>query len=49
VSLIFGLGADFKICDSSYITFVYDSIFALLRDNEGNFPIDFAVGYKFNL
>ncbi|WP_375239888.1 hypothetical protein [Aurantibacter sp.] len=46
--LIFGFGADFKIGNNSYITVVYDSFFSVVFDNY-NFPVDFAVGYKFNL
>lgn len=46
--LIFGLGADIKL-GNGYLSFVYDSLFAVFIDNQGNFPMDFAVGYKFNL
>lgn len=46
--LIFGLGADIKL-GNGYLSLVYDSLFAVFIDNEGNFPMDFAVGYKFNL
>ncbi|WP_452224971.1 hypothetical protein [Lacinutrix chionoecetis] len=45
---IFGLGADIKI-GNGYLTLVYDSLFAVLIVNQDNFPVDFAVGYKFNL
>ena len=45
---IFGLGADIKL-GNGYLTLVYDSIFAAFLDNEDNFPVDFAIGYKFNL
>ena len=45
---IFGLGADFKL-GKGYLSTIYDSLFALLIDNEDNFPIDFSIGYKFNL
>lgn len=48
VPFIFGVGADIKL-GSGYITVVYDSLFALLNDSEGFFPIDLAIGYKFNL
>ena len=47
-ALIFGIGADIKL-GNGYLTFVYDSLFALSVDNQGNFPVDFAIGYKFNL
>ncbi len=46
--LIFGLGADIKL-GNGYLSFVYDSLVAVFIDNQGNFPVDFAVGYKFNL
>ncbi|WP_299891186.1 hypothetical protein [uncultured Lacinutrix sp.] len=48
VPLIFGIGADIKL-GNGYLTFVYDSLFAILIDNEAGFPIDLAIGYKFNL
>ncbi|RAJ18156.1 hypothetical protein [Olleya aquimaris] len=48
VPFIFGLGADFKV-GNGYITFVYDSLFAAFQDTEDNFPMDVALGYKFNL
>lgn len=47
-ALIFGLGADVKL-GNGYLTLVYDSLFAVFIDNQDNFPIDFAIGYKFNL
>lgn len=47
--LVFGVGADIKVGENSYLTLVYDSIFGIVRNNEDNFPIDFAIGYKFNL
>ena len=46
---IFGLGADIKISSNSFITLTYQEIFALFLESQGNFPIDFAIGYKFNL
>ena len=46
--LIFGLGADIKL-GNGYLTLVYDSIFAAFVDSQDNFPVDFAIGYKFNL
>ncbi|WP_452222293.1 hypothetical protein [Lacinutrix salivirga] len=49
VPFVFGIGADIKVGDSGYIIFVYDSLFAAFVDSEGNFPVDFAIGYKFNL
>lgn len=46
---IFGIGTDIKISDNSYITFIYSELFAVFFDNQGNFPVDFSLGYKFNL
>lgn len=45
---IFGLGADIKL-GKGYLTVVYDSIVAAFLDTQDNFPVDFAIGYKFNL
>jgi hypothetical protein len=49
VPLIFGLGADIRIAEGHFITIGYNELFALLLDNQGNFPVDFTVGYRFNL
>jgi len=46
---IFGLGSDIKVTRNGYVTLAYDNLIALFNKNEGNFPIDFAVGFKFNL
>ncbi len=46
---VFGIGADIKVGDNGYVTLVYDSLFGIFIDNQGNFPVDFAIGYKFNL
>lgn len=47
--LSFGIGADFKLSDYSYITVTYNDIFAILVKNEGNFSTYFNVGYKITL
>jgi len=44
----FGVGADYKV-GNGFITFTYDDIVSVINDNNGNFPIDFTVGYKFVL
>lgn len=49
VPLMFGLGADIRIAEGHFITIGYHELFALLIDNQGNFPIDFTLGYRFNL
>ena len=45
---IFGLGADIKL-GNGYLTLIYQEIFAAFLDLQGNFPVDFSLGYKFNL
>lgn len=47
--VIFGIGADLKISDNSFITFYYNELFALSLDNQGNFSTNIALGYKFKL
>ena len=47
--LIFGIGTDIKVCDTAFITVIVGELFALLQENNGNFPTDISVGYKFNL
>ena len=46
---IFGLGSDIKVTENGYITLSYDNLVSLFTKNKGNFPLDFAVGFKFNL
>ena len=46
--LTFGIGADYKL-GNGYITFNYHDIVGLNMESNGEFPIDFSVGYKFNL
>ncbi|WP_115461071.1 hypothetical protein [Winogradskyella aurantiaca] len=46
---IIGLGGDVKVGKDSYVTFMYSEIVALFFDYQGNFPIDFVIGYKFRL
>jgi len=43
-----GLGADIPI-GKGFITVAYYDIYALNLENNGNFTIDFALGYKFNM
>jgi len=49
VPFIFGIGADIKISDNSYISILYDRFYAFGLDNSDSFPADFMIGYKFNL
>lgn len=46
---MFGLGADIRIAEGHFITIGYNELFALLIDNQGYFPVDLAIGYRFNL
>jgi hypothetical protein len=45
----FGLGADIKVNNNSFITLSYNDIFGVFINNSSNFPVDFALGYKFCL
>ncbi len=45
----FGVGADIKLSETSFLSITYNELFALLLENEGNFSTSFAVGYKFKL
>lgn len=49
VPFIFGVGADIKITENSFVTLTYDELFAVFLDNQGNFSKHFTIGYKFNL
>jgi len=44
----FGIGADYKL-GNGYLTFIYGDIVSIVEENNGEFPIDFTIGYKFNL
>lgn len=46
---IFGIGADIRVTENSFITLGYNELFAIFLDNQGNFSQDFTIGYKFNL
>lgn len=46
--LTFGLGADYAL-GNGYLTFSYNDLVGLGIDSNGEFPIDFSIGYKFNL
>ncbi|HET8854395.1 MAG TPA: hypothetical protein VFM60_00615 [Salinimicrobium sp.] len=47
--LSFGVGSDIKITDNGYITVGYNDFFSIVLDNNGHFPMDFTIGYKYNL
>ena len=44
----FGIGADYKV-GNGYITFNYNDIVGLSVESNSEFPVDFTLGYKFNL
>jgi hypothetical protein len=45
----FGVGSDIQITENSYITLGYNDIFAIVWESNGSFPVDFTIGYKYNL
>ncbi len=45
---LFGLGLDYAI-GNGFITFGYNDIVGIGVDSNGEFPMDFTLGYKFNL
>lgn len=45
----FGIGADIRITDHSFITVSYNDVVSLFLDSNGNFPVDISIGYKYNL
>ena len=45
----FGIGTDIKLSETSFLSITYNELFALLKENEGNFSTSFAIGYKFKL
>lgn len=46
--LLFGLGADIKV-GKGYLTFGYYNALGIFIDNNGEFPVDVVLGYKFVL
>ncbi|SFU68297.1 hypothetical protein SAMN05216480_11318 [Pustulibacterium marinum] len=47
--VMFGIGADFKIANNTYISFQYNDFVALNNDSNGEFPVDLNLGVKFTL
>ncbi len=47
--LYFGIGADIRVSDRSFITIAYDELFAVSLENQGNFSTNISIGYKFEL
>ncbi len=46
--LNFGLGADYAL-GNGYLTFTYNDIVSATQETNGEFPLEFTLGYKFNL
>ena len=46
--LALGVGADIPV-GNGFISIAYNDFVAILLDNNGDFPVDFTVGYKFRL
>ncbi|MBE9489636.1 MAG: hypothetical protein IMY67_05030 [Bacteroidetes bacterium] len=46
--LNFGIGADYAL-GNGYLTFLYGDIVSIVEGNNGEFPLDFTLGYKLNL
>jgi len=46
--LNFGVGADYAL-GNGYLTFLYGDIVSVFEGSNGEFPLDFTIGYKFNL
>lgn len=47
--LSFGVGADIKINKRGFITLGYNDFLSIVLDSNGSFPLDFTVGYRYNL
>jgi hypothetical protein len=49
IPFIFGVGADIRVSECSFITLGYNQLFAAFLDNQGNFSSDVTLGYKLKL
>lgn len=45
----FSLGSEITLSEGSFLTFRYNDIVSVFLDGNGHFPIDFTIGYKYNL
>ncbi|GAB2760343.1 hypothetical protein GCM10010465_00580 [Actinomadura fibrosa] len=45
----FGIGSDIRLTKNGFLSISYNDIVSIVLDGNGNFPIDFSVGYKYNL
>jgi hypothetical protein len=46
--LNFGIGADYAL-GNGYLTFMYNDFVSVVQESNSEFPLDFSLGYKFNL
>lgn len=46
--LNFGTGADYAL-GNGYLTFMYNDFVSVVQESNSEFPLDFSLGYKFNL
>jgi len=49
IPFTFGVGADIRLTEQSFLTLHYNELFAVLLDNNGHFPTNMTIGYKFSL
>ena len=49
VPFIIGIGTDMKVSDTSYISLIYNELVSAFVSNNGNFPVNVSLGYKFNI
>ena len=47
--LSFGVGSDIRVTENGYISLGYNDIVSIVLDGNGHFPVDFTIGYKYNL
>ncbi|HET8854589.1 MAG TPA: hypothetical protein VFM60_01585 [Salinimicrobium sp.] len=47
--LSFGIGSEIRLSEDSFLTLSYNDIVSIVLDGNGNFPLDFTLGYKYNL
>lgn len=45
----FGLGTDIRILPNGFLTFSYNDFVSLVLKDNGEFPVDFTIGYKMTL
>ena len=45
----FGIGSDIRLSENGFLSLSYNDVVSIVLDGNGNFPLDFTVGYKYNL